>query len=140
GNVFSPLDRSYAASIIDRAPRIQSDTYDKAFDDAKLRVDAEARQTLQNQSEKIEVVFILQSRPQYYVDITASNSQQDTLSHGRIAGLKAKSSSHRPVPFSLFFHNPLSSVDCPRILLLFHVLVELGTWYARRCNLIYHHY
>ncbi|KAJ5479583.1 hypothetical protein N7530_005092 [Penicillium desertorum] len=58
----------------------------------------------------------------------------------KYCGAKGQSPSHRPSA-SLFFSSII--LYYPSIafgLLLFSALVELGTWYAGRCNLIYHHY
>ncbi|KAJ5399834.1 hypothetical protein N7465_010323 [Penicillium sp. CMV-2018d] len=118
---------------------------------------------LQNQSEKRGVVVILQSQtPILTRCITASNAQQYTLC--RATPLTSVS---LPLPISLLLCTDLSFTYShllphtalhfyfssllfssiilyhPSIafgLLLFSVLVELGTWYAGRCNLIYHHY
>ncbi|KAJ6139192.1 hypothetical protein N7471_005678 [Penicillium samsonianum] len=138
---------------------------------------------LQNQSEKIGMVVILQSRPQSYPDVLQLPTLNKTLCDSRTIaprgllkyrGAKGQSPSHRPllsgpssyvgVPLliSLLLYTDLSFTYShllphtafqfsffsiilyhPSIafgLLLFSVLVELGTWYAGRCNLIYHHY
>ncbi|KAJ6184158.1 hypothetical protein N7519_005459, partial [Penicillium mononematosum] len=112
-NVFSPLGSSYAASTIDRAPRFQSDTYEvERLVGAKLRVDAETRQTWQPIREDRAGCSFLK------------------VDHNLIQ-----------ISASLFFSSIIlyhSSIAFG--LLLFSVLVELGTWYAGRCNLIYHHY
>ncbi|KAJ5812828.1 hypothetical protein N7447_009851 [Penicillium robsamsonii] len=138
---------------------------------------------LQNQSEEIGVVVILQSRPQSYLDVPQLPTLNNTLCNSRTIapsgllkyrGAEGQSASHRPlllghpsyvvVPLSISlsyfvltlsltylllphtafrFFLPSISLYYPSFafgLLLFSVLVELGTWYARHCKLIYHHY
>ncbi|KUM67059.1 hypothetical protein ACN42_g64 [Penicillium freii] len=120
---------------------------------------------LQNQSEKGWVVVILQSQTTILTRcITVSNSQQDTLhllavrppllrrcpSLSRSLSyfvltcpllIRTSYLTQRYIFTSLLFSSII--LYHPSIafgLLLFSVLVELGTWYAGRCNLIYHHY
>ncbi|KAJ5411401.1 uncharacterized protein N7487_005760, partial [Penicillium crustosum] len=113
---------------------------------------------LQNQSEKRRVVVILQSRTSNLPRcITASNSQQDTLCRATpLTSVSLPLSislllctdlsftySHLLPHTALHFYFSSITLYHPPIafgLLLFSVLVELGTWYAGRCNLIYHHY
>ncbi|KAJ5209757.1 hypothetical protein N7449_004136, partial [Penicillium cf. viridicatum] len=118
-----------------------------------------------NQSEEIGAVVILQSRPQSYPDVSQLPTLNKTLCNSRtIAPKLLGHPSYVGVPLSISLllctdlsftyshllphtalHFYFSSIILyhPSIafgLLLFSVLVELGTWYAGRCNLIYHHH
>ncbi|KAJ5828505.1 uncharacterized protein N7525_006758, partial [Penicillium rubens] len=85
-NVFSPLGSSYAASTIDRAPRIQSDTYEVGrLVGAKLRVDAETRQTWQPiREDRVGCSFLKDDHN--LIQITASTLLW--LEHNRIAPIE----------------------------------------------------